>query len=74
MVYKALNELEGITCNEADGALYAFPRIRLSNKAKQAAEAKGVPPDEYYCIKVGRQNEALSVAVLSYELVFSIAP
>ncbi len=53
MVHKALNELEGITCNEADGALYAFPRIRLSNKAKQAAEAKGVPPDEYYCIKVG---------------------
>lgn len=53
MVHKALNELEGITCNEADGALYAFPRIRLSNKAKEAAEAKGVPPDEYYCIKVG---------------------
>lgn len=52
MVHKALNELEGITCNEADGALYAFPRIRLSNKAKQAAEAQGVPADEYYCLKV----------------------
>lgn len=52
MVHKALNELEGITCNEADGALYAFPRIRLSNKAKQAAEGKGVPADEYYCLKV----------------------
>lgn len=52
MVHKALNELEGITCNEADGALYAFPRIRLSNKAKRAAEAEGVPADEYYCLKV----------------------
>lgn len=52
MVHKALNELEGITCNEADGALYAFPRIRLSNKAKHAAEGKGVPADEYYCLKV----------------------
>lgn len=52
MVHKALNELEGITCNEADGALYAFPRIRLSNKAKKAAEGKGVPADEYYCLKV----------------------
>nr|AIT69914.1 alanine transaminase [Punctaria latifolia] len=52
MVHKALNELEGITCNEADGALYAFPRIRLSNKAKLAAEAQGVPADEYYCLKI----------------------
>lgn len=52
MVHKALNDLEGITCNEADGALYAFPRIRLSNKAKHAAKGKGVPADEYYCLKV----------------------
>ncbi|CAM9298888.1 unnamed protein product [Ectocarpus sp. 12 AP-2014] len=52
MVHKALNDLEGITCNEADGALYAFPRIRLSNKAKQVAEAKGVAADEYYCLKI----------------------
>lgn len=54
MVHKALNELEGITCNKADGALYAFPRIRLSDKAKHAAEGKGVPADEYYCLKVRR--------------------
>ncbi|CAM9304080.1 unnamed protein product [Hapterophycus canaliculatus] len=56
MVHKALNDLEGITCNEADGALYAFPRIRLSNKATQAAEAKGVPADEYYCLKILDQS------------------
>lgn len=52
MVHKALNEMEGITCNKADGALYAFPRIRLSNKAVQAAADKGIPTDEYYCLKV----------------------
>lgn len=52
MVHKALNNLEGITCNEADGALYAFPRIRLSKKAKNTAEGKGVPADEYYCLQV----------------------
>lgn len=52
MVHEALNNLEGITCNEADGALYAFPRIRLSKKAKNAAEGKGVPADEYYCLQV----------------------
>lgn len=52
MVHEALNKLEGITCNEADGALYAFPRIRLSKKAQHAAEGKGVPADEYYCLQV----------------------
>nr|AIT69918.1 alanine transaminase [Desmarestia viridis] len=52
MVHKALNELEGITCNEADGALYAFPRIRLSKKASNTAEGKGVPADEYYCLQM----------------------
>lgn len=31
-LYKALNELEGITCNEPEGALYCMPRIRLSKK------------------------------------------
>lgn len=44
--------MEGVTCNQADGALYAFPRIRLSNKAKKAAEGKGVPADEFYCLEV----------------------
>lgn len=52
MVHKALNDLEGVTCNRADGALYAFPSIRLSDKAKKAAEGKGVPADEYYCLEV----------------------
>lgn len=57
MVHKALNDLEGVTCNEADGALYAFPRIRLSNKAKNAAEGKGIPADEYYCLKVKSDDD-----------------
>merc|ERR1712094_77214 len=37
----ALNELEGVTCNEAQGAMYAFPQIRLPAKALAAAEAEG---------------------------------
>ena len=31
-LYKVLNQLEGITCNEPQGALYCMPRIRLSKK------------------------------------------
>ncbi len=31
-LYKALNQLEGVTCNEPEGALYCMPRVRLSKK------------------------------------------
>ena len=29
MLTKALNELEGVSCNEIEGAMYAFPTITL---------------------------------------------
>ena len=35
-----LNSLEGVTCNEVTGALYAFPRIHLPRKAIEEAEVK----------------------------------
>ena len=41
----ALNRLEGVTCNEAQGAMYAFPAITLPPKAVAAAEAAGKVPD-----------------------------
>ena len=31
----ALNSMEGVTCNAAEGALYAMPRIRLPKKASE---------------------------------------
>ncbi|WIA15264.1 hypothetical protein OEZ86_003901 [Tetradesmus obliquus] len=44
-----LNQLEGVSCNAAEGALYAFPRITLPAKAVAAAEALGKPGDWLYC-------------------------
>lgn len=46
----AYNEMEGVTCNESQGALYTFPRIRLPPKAIEAAEAAGKAPDTFYCL------------------------
>jgi alanine transaminase len=46
----AYNTLEGVTCNETEGALYTFPQIRLSPKAIAAAEAAGKAPDAFYCL------------------------
>ena len=45
---QGLNALEGVTCNEAQGAMYAFPSITLPPKAQAAAEAQGKAPDTYY--------------------------
>lgn len=45
----AFNNLEGITCNKAEGAMYLFPRINLPQKAIEAAKAAKTAPDAFYC-------------------------
>lgn len=45
----ALNKLEGVSCNKAEGAMYLFPRIELPQKAIKAAEAVNSAPDSFYC-------------------------
>lgn len=47
-----LNSLEGVTCNPAQGAMYAFPQVRLSAKAIAAAKSAKVAPDAYYCFQL----------------------
>jgi hypothetical protein len=49
---KALNTLDGVTCNDSEGAMYAFPQIRLPVKACQQAKEQGVTPDFLYCKEV----------------------
>ncbi|EOA33336.1 hypothetical protein CARUB_v10020102mg [Capsella rubella] len=46
---EALNNLEGVTCNRAEGAMYLFPRMNLPQKAIEAAEAEKTAPDAFYC-------------------------
>ncbi|KAJ7356046.1 glycerol-3-phosphate O-acyltransferase 2 [Desmophyllum pertusum] len=47
-----LNSMEGVKCNEVAGAMYAFPRITLSQRAIEEAKVQGIPPDEFYCWQV----------------------
>ncbi|KAK8954797.1 hypothetical protein KSP39_PZI002539 [Platanthera zijinensis] len=44
----AFNSLESVTCNKAEGAMYLFPRIRLPEKAIEAAKAVNSAPDAFY--------------------------
>ncbi|KAJ3323993.1 hypothetical protein HDV06_000969 [Boothiomyces sp. JEL0866] len=48
----AFNEMEGVTCNPAFGAMYLFPKINLPEKAVQKAKELKYPPDEYYCLEL----------------------
>jgi alanine transaminase len=46
----ALRGLEGVTCEEPEGALYAFPQVSLPARAVAAARAAGKQPDTFYCL------------------------
>jgi alanine transaminase len=48
MMTEAMNELEGVSCNAAEGAMYVFPRLRLPERAVKAAEAVGMVADVFY--------------------------
>jgi len=52
LLNKALNSLEGVTCNPPEGAMYAFPQIRLPPRAVEEAKKNGKAPDAYYCIQL----------------------
>lgn len=46
----ALNKMEGVSCNEPEGAMYVFPRIRLPEGAIKAAAAANQKPDVFYSL------------------------
>lgn len=49
LTFKTLNSLPGIRCNPVSGAMYAFPRIEIPEKAIKEAEKLGQKPDFFYC-------------------------
>ncbi|KDE04574.1 hypothetical protein MVLG_05042 [Microbotryum lychnidis-dioicae p1A1 Lamole] len=52
ILHKAFNELEGVECNEAEGALYLFPTVHLPPKAIEAAKKANLAPDAFYCLEL----------------------
>lgn len=59
---KAFNALDGISCNDIQGALYAFPKLELPAKACAAAEAAGKAPDKFYCLELLKNTGIVCVA------------
>ncbi|KAM3928218.1 alanine aminotransferase 2-like [Leptodactylus fuscus] len=46
---KILNQAPGIYCNPIQGALYAFPRIQIPERAVRLAQDRDQEPDDFYC-------------------------
>ncbi|XP_063704820.1 alanine aminotransferase 1 [Culicoides brevitarsis] len=52
MVAKTFNSIEGFSCNAVQGAMYAFPQIKLPEKAIEAAKKAGQAPDVFYAFQL----------------------
>lgn len=49
-----LNTLPGVTCNDAEGAMYAFPKIEIPQRAVDEAKKQGLTPDTFYVMSLLR--------------------
>lgn len=47
-----LNAVDGITCNPAEGAMYAFPNVTLPPKAIEYADQHDMSPDTVYALSL----------------------
>jgi aspartate/methionine/tyrosine aminotransferase len=48
----AFNQMEGYSCQPAEGAMYLFPTVDLPPKAVEAAKAQGMKADAFYCLEL----------------------
>mmetsp|Transcript_15162 Transcript_15162/g.22224 ORF Transcript_15162/g.22224 Transcript_15162/m.22224 type:complete len:317 (-) Transcript_15162:281-1231(-) len=52
LVGQGLDDIPGISCQPAQGAMYCFPSVELPARAIQAAKEQGVSPDTLYSISL----------------------
>ncbi|CAF0919924.1 unnamed protein product [Adineta ricciae] len=52
LVSELFNSIEGFQCNTVMGAMYAFPRVDLPQRAIEHAKSKKMAPDAFYCFEL----------------------
>lgn len=50
------HSLDGVSCQDTEGALYAFPKIDLPPAVMDAAKAAGKSPDVFYCLELLKET------------------
>lgn len=61
LVASTLGSLDGVHCNEVEGAMYAFPRLLLPQKAIDDSEKQGNPADFMYCMELLKKTGIVTV-------------
>lgn len=56
-----LNAIDGLSSAPIQGAMYAFPSVRLPAAFVQHARDEGVPPDELWCLQLLEQTGIVTV-------------
>lgn len=51
-LHDAFQQMEGVECQNPQGAMYLFPTLKLPQKAIDAAKAAGKNPDDFYCLEL----------------------
>ena len=52
IMYEMLNSMDNMHCNYVEGAMYAMPSVKFSQKAIQAAKDLRMPADKFYALQV----------------------
>jgi len=61
MLTDTFNEMHNITCNKIEGAMYAFPSVKMSPKAIARAKLQNVTPDFMYCMDMLNETGIMTV-------------
>lgn len=49
LLFESFNKMEGVECQQPQGAMYCFPKIDIPENAVVKAKSIGYEPDEFYC-------------------------
>merc|ERR1712025_799846 len=52
LIADTFNSMDGFTCNVVQGAMYAFPKLHLPQKAIEKAKEQGQAPDVFYAFQL----------------------
>jgi len=52
MIVDGLNAIDGVTCQKAEGAMYAFPNVTLPPKCAEIAAARETTADSLYAVSL----------------------
>jgi alanine transaminase len=61
LLVSTLRELPGVTCNDIEGAMYAFPNLKLPPRYCAAAADEKVAPDFKWCMELLEQQGVVTV-------------